>query len=203
MRMRKKKNADARLLKCADLFLYDKPGELKNIYLEIGCGKGAFISQLAIANPEKFFVCVEKISDVILLAAEKIKNKNIENVKFLCTDAAKLNDYFPDGSVDRIYLNFSDPWPRPKHAKRRLTSPLYLEIYKHLLSENGSVFLKTDNRILFDYSLTAFRENGFRLERLTYDLHNSEYEKDNFHTEYENNFSEKGFPINRVEAYKV
>ncbi len=202
MRMRKKKNADIRLEKCSDCFLSGDISSLKNINLEIGCGKGGFIVQLAASQPDKFFVCIEKMSDVILLAAEKIKNSNLKNVKFLRADASVLSEYFSPGSVDRIYLNFSDPWPRPKHAKRRLTSESYLDIYKNLLSENGAIFLKTDNRILFDYSLETFRNAGFRLEKLTYDLHNSEYESGNFHTEYENNFSGKGFAINRVEAYK-
>ena len=108
---------------------------------------------------------------------------------------------FDKDEIKRIYLNFSDPWPRPKHAKRRLTAPKYLEIYKKLLKKGGAIYLKTDNRILFDYSLETLKEAGFRLEKLTYDLHNSEYEKDNLHTEYEDNFSAKGFAINRVEAY--
>ena len=141
------------------------------------------------------------MSDVILLAAEKIKREEFKNVKLLNCDATALTEYFTEGSVDRIYLNFSDPWPKAKHAKRRLTSPKYLEIYKKLLKKDGAIFFKTDNRPLFDYSLETFTEAGFRLEKLTYDLHNSEYEAENLHTEYEDNFSAKGFTINRVEAY--
>lgn len=203
MRMRKKKNGAARALACAEYFITEKPYEKNDIMIEIGCGKGSFMAQLAKQNPQNEYVCIEKISDVILLAAEKMKREELKNVKLLNCDAQTLPEYFSDGSVKRIYLNFSDPWPRPKHAKRRLTSPKYLEIYKKLLSEDGAIFFKTDNRLLFDYSLETLSAAGFRLEKLTYDLHNSEYEKDNIHTEYENNFSAKGFSINRVEAYKI
>ena len=202
MRMRKKKNGEARMQSCAEYLLYEKPCKLKNVMIEIGCGKGGFMLKLAEKNPETQFVAIEKMSDVLLLAAEKIKNAELKNVKLLCADAETLTEYFEEGSVARIYLNFSDPWPRPKHAKRRLTAPKYLEIYKKLLAPDGAIYFKTDNRILFDYSLVTLREAGFKLEKLTYDLHNSEYEKDNIHTEYENNFSAKGFAINRVEAYK-
>ncbi len=202
MRMRKKKNGDARRLACAEYFINEKPCSASGVMLEIGCGKGGFMVQLAALNPETNFICLEKISDVILLAAEKMKSKELKNVKFLNCDATALPEYFAPGSVKRIYLNFSDPWPRPKHAKRRLTSPKYLEIYKALLSDDGAIFFKTDNRPLFDYSLETLEAAGFRFEKLTFDLHNSEYEKDNLHTEYEDNFSAKGFTINRVEAYK-
>ena len=157
--------------------------------------------QLAKKYPDRSFIAMEKMSDVILLAAEKMKRDELQNVKMLNADAGELLEYFSEQSVSGIYLNFSDPWPRPKHAKRRLTAPKYLEIYKKLLKKGGAIYLKTDNRILFDYSLETLKEAGFRLEKLTYDLHNSEYEKDNLHTEYEDNFSAKGFAINRVEAY--
>ena len=202
MRMRKKKNGDVRMQNCAEYLLDEKPCSLKNVMIEIGCGKGGFMLALAEKNPETQFVAIEKMSDVLLLAAEKIKKAELKNVKLLCADAETLSEYFEEGSVARIYLNFSDPWPRPKHAKRRLTAPKYLEIYKKLLAPDGAIYFKTDNRILFDYSLETLGEAGFKLEKLTYDLHNSEYEKDNIHTEYENNFSAKGFAINRVEAYK-
>ena len=203
MRMRKKRNGAQRLQNCSDYILseapYDSAG--KPLMIEIGCGKGAFMLVLAQRDTETQFVAIEKISDVILLAAEKIKASGAPNVKLLNADAGNLLDWFAPGSVSRIYLNFSDPWPRPKHAKRRLTAPGFLDIYKKLLTPDGAIFLKTDNRILFDYSLETLREAGFRFEKLTYDLHNSEYEEGNIHTEYEDNFSAKGFSINRVEAY--
>ncbi len=201
MRMRKKKNGETRMRNCSEYLLDEKPYNEKDIMIEIGCGKGGFMSELAKTYPDTRFVAIEKMSDVMLLAVEKIKRAELKNVKLLCADAERLSEYFGDGSVSRIYLNFSDPWPRPKHAKRRLTAPKYLEIYKKLLAPGGAIFFKTDNRILFDYSLETMRAAGFRFEKLTYDLHNSEYENDNIHTEYENNFSSKGFAINRVEAY--
>ncbi len=201
MRMRKKKNGDKRMAECAEYLINEKPCGLSGIMLEVGCGKGGFISQIAEKNPDVQFVAVEKMSDVMLLAAEKIKRMELKNVKFINTDAVTLHEYFSEGSVDRIYLNFSDPWPRPKHAKRRLTAPSYLEMYKKLLRPDGAIFLKTDNEILFEYSLETLEAAGFRLEKLTRDLHASEYESENLHTEYEDNFSAKGFKINRVEAY--
>lgn len=201
MRMRKKKNGDKRYEKCSEYYITEKGQTLDGFYLEIGCGKGGFMVQLAKKYPERSFIAMEKMSDVILLAAEKMKRDELHNVKMLNADAGELLEYFSEQSVSGIYLNFSDPWPRTKHAKRRLTAPKYLEIYKKLLKKGGAIYLKTDNRILFDYSLETLKEAGFRLEKLTYDLHNSEYEKDNLHTEYEDNFSAKGFAINRVEAY--
>ena len=204
MRMRKKKNGQARLQSCSDYMITQPPCTETDVMIEIGCGKGGFMSKLAKKFPDNKYVCIEKVTDVILLAAEKMKQNELTNVKLINCDAQQLVNYFAPGSIKRIYLNFSDPWPRPKHAKRRLTAPKYLEIYKTLLSDDGAIFFKTDNRILFDYSLDTLKEAGFTLEKLTYDLHNSEYEKDNFdlHTEYEDNFSAKGFAINRVEAYK-
>lgn len=201
MRMRKKKNGEKRIQNCSEYYINEKMQDATGFYLEIGCGKGGFMVQLAKKYPERSFVAMEKITDVILLAAEKMKREELTNVKMLNADALMLLEYFSEHSVEGIYLNFSDPWPRPKHAKRRLTAPKYLEIYKKLLKPGGAVYFKTDNRILFDYSLQTFKEAGFRLEKLTYDLHNSEYEYDNLHTEYEDNFSAKGFAINRVEAY--
>ena len=201
MRMRKKKNGDKRFEKCAEYYIQEPTLNLDGFYLEIGCGKGGFMVQLAKKYTDRNFVAMEKMSDVILLAAEKMKRDELQNVKMLNADAGGLLEYFSEHSVSGIYLNFSDPWPRPKHAKRRLTAPSYLEIYKKLLKPGAAIYFKTDNRILFDYSLETFKACGFRLEKLTYDLHNSEYEKDNLHTEYEDNFSAKGFPINRVEAY--
>ncbi len=201
MRMRKKKNGDKRMAECAEYMITEKPCGLEGVILEIGCGKGGFISKVAEKYADVQFVALEKMSDVILLAAEKIKRAELKNVKFINDDAVKLPEYLGEGSVAGIILNFSDPWPRPKHAKRRLTAPSYLEMYKKLLRPGGAIYFKTDNRPLFDYSLETLAEAGFRLEKLTYDLHASEYEADNIHTEYEDNFSAKGFTINRVEAY--
>lgn len=202
MRMRKKKNGAARMLACDEYIIHNKD-EIVNlpVQLEIGCGKGAFISALSKKCPDVNYIAIEKMSDVMLLAAEKIKAEGINNVKLLNTDARNLSELFPSSSVDRIYLNFSDPWPKKGYAKRRLTHRGFLEIYKTILSECGEIVFKTDNDGLFDFSLEEFKAAGFKLKELTYDLHSSEYNSDNIMTEYEKNFSEKGFTIKRVVAY--
>ena len=213
MRSRKRKNGEARMEACGELILpFDKENiapitltklfpDKKSFRIEIGCGKGAFISGIAERNPEVGFIAVEKIGDVMIVAAEKIKEREMENVRFLCCDAAYLEQIFPTHSFERIYLNFSDPWPKARHAKRRLTYRTMLERFKNLLSENGKIEFKTDNRDLFDFSLIEFEESGYILENVTFDLHASEWAKDNIVTEYEANFSAKGFKINRLEAY--
>ena len=201
MRMRKKKNGDQRREACADYFIQEKPYDKTGIMLEIGCGKGGFMLKLARKFPDEQYVCIEKISDVILLAAEKMKREDIPNVKLLNCDAEQLPEYFAEGSVKRIYLNFSDPWPKARHAKRRLTYRSFLEEYRSILPDDGVIEFKTDNRPLFDFSLEEFEAVGMKMTDITYDLHNSEYNADNIMTEYEKNFSEKGFTINRVVVY--
>ncbi len=171
------------------------------IDLEIGCGKGAFILECAKRNPTVRYVAMERISDVLLLAAEKVKAAELANVKFLIGDARNLSDFFPPASVRRIYLNFSDPWPKKGYYKRRLTYRDFLELYKTVLLPQGEIHLKTDNVGLFDFSLEQFALCGFSVREVTRDLHHSEYEKDNIHTEYENAFAEKGFPIHRAVAF--
>lgn len=213
MRMRKKKHGAERISACSDLLIQNttinkenigqiyKTDEKMPLWLEIGCGKGAFVCGLAAENPDVHLIALERIADVAMLAMEKCKSAELANVRFIIGDVAKLWDIFEDGSVDRIYLNFSDPWPKAGHAKRRLTHRNFLMQYKRILSPDGAIFFKTDNRPLFDFSLEEFRECNFRLENLTYDLHNSEWAEGNIMTEYEKNFSEKGFSINRVEAW--
>ncbi len=202
MRMRKKNHGAERISACAEYFIpegtviTDSP-----IDLEIGCGKGSFISGLSKRFPDKNFIAMERVSDVILLAAERIKAEEAKNVKFIIGDARNLKEYFPLGSVSRLYLNFSDPWPKKGYAKRRLTHRGFLELYKEILVPNGEIVFKTDNIGLFEFSLEEFKAAGFKIKELTYDLHNSEYNDDNIVTEYEKNFSEKGFKINRVVAY--
>lgn len=205
--MRKKKNGEKRMEACSDI-LIDTPEEQKGewkklagereIYAEIGCGKGRFILETARRNPDKFFIGFEKIADVIVLAMEKIKEAELANVVFVCGDAEKLPEIFEESELDGIYLNFSDPWPKKRHAKRRLTYVSFLEKYKSVIKNGGKIFFKTDNRQLFDFSLEQFAEADIPLSDVTNDLHNSEYEKDNIHTEYEDNFSAKGFTINRL-----
>ncbi len=202
MRMRKKKHGAERILACAEYFVPEGTFFTETpIELEIGCGKGSFISGMAKRSPEKNFVAMERVSDVILLAAERIKAEEIKNVKFIIGDARNLKEYFPAFSVSRLYLNFSDPWPKKGYAKRRLTHRGFLELYKEILAHDGEIVFKTDNIGLFEFSLEEFTAAGFKLKDITYDLHNSEYNADNIVTEYEKNFSEKGFKINRVVAY--
>ena len=202
MRMRKKKHGAERIAACSDLIIHD-PSEIVKfpVELEIGCGKGSFIYGMAKKHPEVNYVAMEKISDVIMFALEKVKAEALPNVKFIIGDAKDLATYFPAGSVSRIYLNFSDPWPKSGYYKRRLTYKSFLDLYKTVLVPNGEIVLKTDNVNLFDFSLEQFEEAGFQLRELTRDLHNSEYNADNVVTEYERNFSDKGFPIHRVIAY--
>ncbi|MCI8386848.1 MAG: tRNA (guanosine(46)-N7)-methyltransferase TrmB [Clostridiales bacterium] len=213
MRMRKKKHGAERIDACSDLIIQNTSISGENVaelfkndtdrplWLEIGCGKGAFICGLAERYTDVNLIALERIPDVAMLAMEKCKAQGVENVRFMIGDVAKLWDVFADGTIDRIYLNFSDPWPKAGHAKRRLTHRNFLSQYRRILKPDGAIFFKTDNRGLFDFSVEEFKDCGFRLENLTYDLHNSEYAAENIMTEYEKNFSEKGFSINRVEAW--
>ncbi len=213
MRMRKKKHGAERINACSEFILQNTVINKENVinifgsdqnrplWLEIGCGKGAFICGLAEKYKDTNLIALERVADVAVLAMEKCKAAELANVRFIVGDIAKLWDVFGSGSVDRIYLNFSDPWPKAGHAKRRLTHRNFLEQYKRILKPDGAIFFKTDNRGLFDFSLDEFRECGFRLENLTYDLHRSQWAAENIMTEYEKNFSEKGFTINRVEAW--
>lgn len=211
MRARKRKNTPERIQACSNYFIEEPSlykdnwsavfGNSNPIRLEIGCGKGDFVKGMAEKYPDVNFIAVEKATDIVVLALEKVKEAELTNVRFINCDAELLSDIFPDGSFDTIYINFCDPWPKKRHAKRRLTSPLFLELFKKLLSEKGSIHFKTDNRPLFDYSLETFVECNYRLENVTFDLHTEELEDDNVKTEYERNFIAKGFKINRLEAY--
>ncbi len=207
MRMRKKKNGAKRIEACSDIFIKEPEknkgkwkefSDFKEISIEIGCGKGRFILENAKRNPDKLYIGFEKVPDVIVLAMEKIKNEEIKNVFFICDDASRLCEIFDENEIDEIYLNFSDPWPKKRHAKRRLTFISFLEIYKKIIKDGGKIFFKTDNRDLFDFSLEQFEKAEIEVSDVCFDLHNSEYEKDNIHTEYEDNFSAKGFSINRL-----
>ena len=211
MRVKRKKHGAERLEACGNIVIKDLKAEGKTanelfgndnpIRIEIGCGKGDFIVGTAAKEPDVNFLAVEKVSDVLVMAAEKIKESGLSNIRVCCIDAKELAEIFEEGSIDRIYLNFSDPWPKSKHYKRRLTYRSFLEIYKKILKDDGAIFFKTDNRGLFDFSLEEFEAFGMRMEKLTFDLHNSEYMEGNVMTEYEKRFSSMGVPINRVECY--
>ena len=168
------------------------------IHIEIGMGKGQFIMALAAANPQINYLGIEKYSSVLIRALAKQAELNLPNLRFLRLDAEVTPDVFAQGEVDRIYLNFSDPWPKDRHAHRRLTSNRFLARYEKFLATDGCIMFKTDNRDLFDYSLETAAACGWALSDLTYNLHNSPYEEGNLHTEYEDRFAEMGKPICRV-----
>lgn len=171
------------------------------IRIEIGMGKGRFITQLAMDNPDVNYIGIEKFSSVLIRAIEKREDIEIDNLFFIRMDAETITDVFGQGEVDRIYLNFSDPWPKDRHAKRRLTSKQFFERYNEILKKDGVVEFKTDNNMLFDFSLEQIPEAGWNLVAVTRDLHNDEkMNEGNIMTEYEERFSSAGNPINKLIA---
>lgn len=174
------------------------------IRLEIGMGKGQFLMQMALQNPDINYIGIERYSSVLLRALERMNalEEAPSNLRFVCMDASGIGEVFEKGEADRIYLNFSDPWPKARHAKRRLTSTAYWERYDGILKEDGTVEFKTDNRELFDFSLEEIRETGiFSLVSYTYDLHKDEVlSAGNVMTEYEEKFSAMGNPIFKLTA---
>ncbi|MDF2905723.1 MAG: tRNA ((7)-)-methyltransferase [Herbinix sp.] len=172
------------------------------LHIEIGMGKGKFIMELAANNPQINYIGIEKYSSVLLRALEKSKDTDLKNLYFIRYDAEYLNEIFDQDEVDRIYLNFSDPWPKDRHAKRRLTSKEFLAKYNQCLNKEGEVNFKTDNRLLFDFSVEEAAIAGWELREVTYDLHHSEYVAGNVMTEYEERFSAMGNPIHRLVAYR-
>lgn len=171
--------------------------------VEIGCGKGQFILEKARQNKDVNYLAVEKISNVIVTACERAEAEGIENVRFLNVDAYNLPYYFSAPVARRLYLNFSTPYPNRGNANRRLTNPKYLKIYRDILLGGGVIEQKTDSRELFEYSLETLSQNGFILERVTLDLHNSYYADDNIVTEYEQSFIDRGAPIYALLARRV
>lgn len=171
------------------------------IHIEIGMGKGKFVHTLAELHPEINYIGIEMYSSVLYRAIEKRQEKELPNLYFIRMDAKKLLDVFGENEIDRIYLNFSDPWPKERHAKRRLTSPQFLASYNIILNQDGVICFKTDNRNLFDYSVETIEESEiWNLKDVTYDLHNSTFAANNVMTEYEEKFSSKGMPIHRLVA---
>lgn len=208
MRMRKKKHGAERIEACSHLlvtpseeFFHDPQSAFQKsrpLHLEIGCGKGSFAVGTSAAHPEINLIAMEKISDVACIALEKAeaaRESRDDNLRFIIGDAKNLPDLLPPHSLERIYLNFSDPWPKSGHAKRRLTHRGFLEIYRTLLVDGGELHLKTDNEGLFDFSLEEFATADLEILWMTRDLHNSEKMSGNVMTEYEKSFSEKGQPI--------
>lgn len=179
--------------KWSEYFGNDKP-----IYAEIGCGKGRFIVQNALENPDVNFIGIERQTTIMAIAARKAGHE-MDNIALIRGDAETLADIFAPEELSRIYLNFSDPWPKKRWAKRRLTYRSFLEIYKCILKGDKEIFLKTDNTVFFESSLNEFCTTGWRLSNISLDLHNSDFEG-NIMTEYEERFVGLGQPIYRLEA---
>lgn len=211
MRMRKRHNLEPRMEKCADLLIedvFERCGSWRGIMpgcdmlcLELGCGKGRFTADTAVTMPGTLFIAVEKIADAMIIAMERIRDRGIGNVRFICEDVAKLTEMFGKGEADRIYINFCDPWPKSRDAKFRLTAPAFLRAYSHILAPGGQIHFKTDNRPLFDWSLEQFRSEGWEISELTNDLHANGV--NGVMTDYEAKFHAEGIKINRLVATKV
>ncbi len=174
-----------------EIFENDRP-----IHIEIGMGKGRFITELASMNPDINYVGIEKYSSVLLRAIQKMEANELKNLMFIRMDAEYITDVFAVDEIDRIYLNFSDPWPKDRHAKRRLMSCDFLNRYTQIMKAGGVLEFKTDNRELFDFAVDEVPAAGWEILKLTYDLHNDEeMMKGNIMTEYEERFSAEGNPI--------
>ena len=192
-------------------FVIHNPEELKGcwnqafqesapLHIEVGMGKGRFIMELAQSHPKLHFIGIERYSSVLLRALQKRQQLDLSNIFFLCVDAKNLDQFFAPGEVSRIYLNFSDPWPKDRHAKRRLTSPQFLTVYQKILAPDGAVEFKTDNRGLFEYSLESVPAAGWQITEQTFDLHHSPMASGNVMTEYEEKFASEGKPICKLIA---
>ena len=175
-------------------------GNPNPIRIEIGMGKGKFIMELAAQNPDVNYVGIERYSSVLLRGLQKREQLELSNIYFIRLDALELAEVFEAGEVERIYLNFSDPWPKDRHAKRRLTSPAFLSVYEKILSDQGQIEFKTDNQDLFAYSLESIPSAGWTITEYTRDLHNSPMVLGNVMTEYETKFSSLGKPICKLIA---
>ena len=210
MRMRKKPNLIPRMERCAR-FLIREPSsyrghwrqlkpDAKEIRLEIGCGKGRFSAETAQRNPDVLYIALERVPDAMVIAMERSMEKGLDNIFFIDGDAAKLRDYFAPGEVDLLYINFCDPWPGLKHARRRLTHEQFLVLYRGILREGGQIHFKSDNRDLFEWSLFQFPKAGFILSEVTRDLHGQGI--NGVMTDYEEKLYQMGTPINRCVGTK-
>lgn len=221
MRMRKKKNLEQRLEACAGVLVPVQYADLNfdteveedltldfqalfgndnPVHLEIGCGKGGFVTEMARQNPHINFLAVEKTANVIVCGCERAQSMELSNVRFLKLSAQYLWRYIPQKSIERIYLNFSCPFPKEAYRNHRLTAPRFLRIYRQILADGARIWQKTDNMHFFEFSIESLSQNGFVLENVSLDLHHSGFEG-NIVTEYEHRFSEQGLPIYRLEAY--
>lgn len=217
MRHRKVKNLDQRIEKSRH-YIVENPREFKGkwreyfaaemkcddgndtaskpLYIEIGCGKGKFLCARACAEENAIFLGIEGLDAVLIRGLERADEEQIANIRFVMEYVADIRDYFEDGEVDGIYLNFSDPWPKPRHEKRRFTYGKTLLKYKQILKHGGFVDFKTDNEELFEYSLEEVARLELNMEEMSRDLHNSDYDAKEFTTEYEEKFHGKGKNIN-------
>ena len=171
-------------------------GNHNPIRIEVGMGKGRFIMEMAARNPQVNFIGIERYSSVLLRALQKRAELELPNIFFMCVDAKELAEIFEPGEIEKIYLNFSDPWPKDRHAKRRLPSRQFLARYDEILKKDGTIEFKTDNRLLFDFALEELEPAGWRADVVTFDLHGDEkLVQGNVMTEYEERFSSMGNPI--------
>lgn len=207
MRMRKRNNLAPRMEACSAIWVRDGKAlrgnwrslmpDAREIRLEVGCGKGKFTVETAAAEPDVLIIAVERVNEAMLLGMERALEMGLKNVYFLSLDAAELEEYFAPGEIDLLYLNFCDPWPRKKNAKRRLTFRSFLEKYKKILRDGGEIHFKTDNAALFEWSLGEFEACGLEIHELTRDLHANG--PVGIMTGYEEKFYQLGTPINRCE----
>ena len=211
MRMRKKPNLIPRMERCAKVQIKDPKAlkgmwresfaDYKKLWLELGCGKGRFTAGTAQQYPDVMLIAVEKVADAMVTAMERVCDAGIENIRFIDMDALELGEVFDNAEVERIFINFCDPWPKSRDAKHRLTSPNFLRIYADLLPIGGQIHFKTDNRPLFDWSLGQFESEGWELREVTNDLHRGGVR--GVMTDYEAKFHEQGVKINRLVAVKT
>ncbi|MDR0846017.1 MAG: tRNA (guanosine(46)-N7)-methyltransferase TrmB [Lactobacillales bacterium] len=209
MRQRKRKGAHELILAHPEYVVTDAHehrGTWKNyfgnsnpIHIEVGTGKGRFVYGMAAAHPDINYIGIEIQESVLSIALDKLIEEPLPNLRLLHVDGSSLTNYFEDAEIDQVYLNFSDPWPKSRHAKRRLTSSTFLDVYKEILRPHGEIHFKTDNQGLFEYSLTSMNNYGMEFIQVWLDLHTSSFEG-NIMTEYEEKFSSKGSRIYRIEA---
>lgn len=211
MRMRKRPNLAPRMERC-ERVLINEPEELKGhwresfenyerLWLEIGCGKGSFTAALARENPKVQLLAIEKVADAMIKGMELVCDTGIENVRFMDIDALKLCDIFAPCEIERIYINFCDPWPKSRDAKHRLTAPAFLRSYADVLPLGGEIRFKTDNLPLFEWSVQCLETEGWEIKELTNDLHRDGIA--DIMTDYETKFHAIGIPINRLVAVKT
>lgn len=220
MRMRKKRNLEAQISACGEILWMPRRQELniqkalehkeyidfasvfgsRKVEMEIGCGKGGFICEMAARRPDTGFLAVEVSKNVIVEGCKKALALGLANVRFLNCAAELLPCFLPPESIQKLYLNFSCPYPKHTYASHRLTHPRFLQSYRQYLAPGAEIHQKTDNMHFFEYSIEQFSRCGYKIKNVSLDLHNSSWQKENIMTEYETKFSQMGLPIYRLEA---